>query len=258
AEPLYNQGDTFDVMCAFNGEAWENNRKELKPGDAFVYDCPSDFEPDIPEGVHAYPIPMTKTAKQMGSKKAKNMVAMGALSQLFNIDEETLKRVLTDKFTKKGEKVLNANLDAFEQGKQHAAALQKTDQWRVQDPLEPKDVIVISGNDAVGLGAMLGGLEFFSAYPITPATEVAKYVATHLPKKGGTLIQAEDEIASIAQVMGASYAGKRSMTATSGPGLSLMSEMLGMSSMSEMPAVVVNVRRGGPSTGLPTKHEQSD
>ncbi len=258
AEPLYNQGDTFDVMCAFNGEAWENNRQELKPGDAFVYDCPSDFEPDIPEGVHAYPIPMTKMAKQMGSKKAKNMVAMGALSQLFNIDEETLIRVLTDKFTKKGEKILNANLDAFEQGKQHAAALQKADQWRVQDPLEPKDVIVISGNDAVGLGALLGGLEFFSAYPITPATEVAKYVATHLPKKGGTLIQAEDEIASIAQVMGASYAGKRSMTATSGPGLSLMSEMLGMSSMSEMPAVVVNVQRGGPSTGLPTKHEQSD
>jgi len=258
SEPLYNQGDTFDVMCAFNGEAWEKNRLELKPGDALVYDCPSDFEPEIPEGVHAYPIPMTQTAKKMGSKKAKNMVAMGALSQLFNIDEETLKRVLTDKFSKKGEKILNANLEAFEQGKQQAAALDKQDEWKVQDPLEPKDVIVISGNDAVGLGAILGGLEFFSAYPITPATEIAKYVATHLPKRGGTLIQAEDEIASIAQVMGASYAGKRSMTATSGPGLSLMSELLGMSSMSETPSVVVNVQRGGPSTGLPTKHEQSD
>jgi len=258
SEPLFNQGDTFDVMCAFNGEAYELNRHLLKPGTAFVYDCPSDFEPEIPDGVHAYPIPMSQTAKKMGSKKAKNMVAMGALSKLFNIDEETLRRVLTDKFTSKGEKVLNANLAAFEKGKEHATELQKTDEWSLPDPQPPKDVIIISGNDAVGLGALLGGLEFFSAYPITPATEIAKYVATHLPKRGGTLIQAEDEIASIAQVMGASYAGKRSMTATSGPGLSLMSEMLGMASMSETPSVVVNVQRGGPSTGLPTKHEQSD
>ena len=258
-EPVYNQGDTFDVMCAFNGEAYEMNRHLLKPGTAFVYDGPGgDFEPEIPEGVLAYPIPMSQTAKELGNKRTKNMVAMGALSQLFNIDEVTLRRVLSDKFGKKGEKVLELNLEAFDRGKAFAVELGKKDVWRVSDPVEAKDVIVISGNDAVGLGAVLGGLEFFSAYPITPATEVAKYVATHLPKRGGTLIQAEDEIASIAQVLGASYAGKRSMTATSGPGLALMSEMLGMATMSETPAVVVNVQRGGPSTGLPTKHEQSD
>ncbi len=136
--------------------------------------------------------------------------------------------------------------------------LQKSDPWQVKQGQEGKDVIVISGNDAVGMGALIGGLDFFSAYPITPATEVARYVATHLPKMGGTLIQAEDEIASIAQVLGASYGGKKSMTATSGPGLALMSEMLGMASMSETPALVVDVQRGGPATGMPTKHEQSD
>ncbi|MBF0183287.1 MAG: 2-oxoacid:acceptor oxidoreductase subunit alpha [Magnetococcales bacterium] len=258
-ERIYNQGDTFDVFCAFNGEAYEVNKHLLKPGTAFVYDYPGgDFEPEIPEGVIAYPVPMSKTAKEMKSYRSKNMVAMGALSVLFNISEATLKQVLTNKFKKKGEEILNFNLQAFDKGKELGLALQKNDPWRVADPSDPKDVIVISGNDAAGMGAILGGLEFFSAYPITPATEIAKYVATHLPKLGGTLIQAEDEIASIAQVLGASYAGRKSMTATSGPGLALMAEMLGMASMSETPVMLVDVQRGGPSTGLPTKHEQSD
>ncbi|ABK44257.1 pyruvate flavodoxin/ferredoxin oxidoreductase domain protein [Magnetococcus marinus MC-1] len=260
SEKLYCQGDTFDVFCAFNGEAYEQNKDKIKPGTAFVYDYPGgDFEPDeIPEGVFAYPIPMSQTAKEMKSYRSKNMVALGALSELFNISENTLKEVLSDKFGKKGEEVLAFNLEAFDKGKALAKALTKADPFRVADPQEPKDVIIMAGNDAVGLGGILGGLEFFSAYPITPATEVAKYVATHLPKCGGDLVQAEDEIASIAQVLGASYAGKKSMTATSGPGLALMSEMLGMAHMSETPCLVVDVQRGGPSTGLPTKHEQSD
>ncbi|MBF0155782.1 MAG: 2-oxoacid:acceptor oxidoreductase subunit alpha [Magnetococcales bacterium] len=257
---IYNQGDTFDVFCAFNGEAYEMNKHLLRPGTAFVYDYPGgDFEPDaIPAGVHAYPIPMTAAAKELKSARSKNMVALGALSVLFNISEATLSEVLSKKFGKKGQEVLDANLAAFAKGKSLAQGIKKTDTWRVADPKPPKDVIVISGNDAVGMGSLIGKLDFFSAYPITPATEIAKYVATHIPKFGGTLVQAEDEIASISQVLGASYAGKRSMTATSGPGLALMSEMLGMSAMSEVPVMVVDVQRGGPSTGLPTKHEQSD
>ena len=258
-ERVYNQGDTFDVFCAFNGEAYELNKHLLIPGSVFVYDGPGwDFEPEIPEGVIAYPIPMTKTAQDLKSKRSKNMVALGALSVLFNINENTLKEVLTNKFGKKGEEILNFNLGAFDEGKKLAEALTKVDKFRVADPKDPDDVIIISGNDACGMGAVLGGLDFFSAYPITPATEIAKFVATHLPKKAGTLLQAEDEIASIAQVLGASYAGKKCMTATSGPGLALMSEMLGMSTMSETPCMLVDVQRGGPSTGMPTKHEQSD
>jgi 2-oxoglutarate ferredoxin oxidoreductase subunit alpha len=260
ASPLFNQGDTFDVLCAFNGQAYDLNRHLLRPGTAFVYDAPGgDFEPEIPEGVHAYPIPMTQAAKELGSIKAKNMVALGALSQLFNISEQALREILTAKFTKKGTTVVEGNLNAFAKGRELAAALTKTDSWRVSDPAAAKrDTVVLSGNDAVGLGALIAGLDFFAAYPITPATEIARYVARHLPKRGGTLIQAEDEIASIAQVVGASFAGKKAMTSTSGPGLALMAEMLGMSFMSETPCVVVDVQRGGPSTGLPTKHEQSD
>jgi 2-oxoglutarate/2-oxoacid ferredoxin oxidoreductase subunit alpha len=256
---VYNQGDTFDVFCAFNGEAYEVNKHLLTPGTVFVYDGPGgDFEPEIPEGVTAYAIPMTATAKELKSKRSKNMVAMGALSALFNINEVPLKEVLTSKFKPKGEEILSLNLEAFDKGKALASAMDKTDAFKMAEPVAAKDVILIAGNDACGMGAILGGLEFFSAYPITPATEIAKFVATHLPKKGGTLIQAEDEIASLGQLLGASYAGKKSMTATSGPGLALMSELLGMATMSETPCMLVDVQRGGPSTGMPTKHEQSD
>lgn len=255
---LYSQGDTFDIFCAFNGEAYELNKTRLKPGTALVYDCPGDFEPDIPPGVHAYPIPMSHVSKEMGNTRAKNMVALGALSALFNVPEAALREVIANKFTRKGEKVVRGNIAAFEKGRELAAALPKTDPWKIGEPKEKRDVVVLSGNAAMGLGALIAGLDFFAAYPITPATEIAIYVAKHLPKRGGTLIQAEDEIASISQVVGASYAGKKAMTATSGPGLSLMSEMLGMAFMSETPCVVVDVQRGGPSTGLPTKHEQSD
>ena len=257
-QPIYNQGDIFDVLCTFNGEAYDMNRAFLHPGTAFVYDSPGDFEPELPEGVHGYAIPMTRAAKEMGIPKAKNMVALGALSQLFDIPAGALREVLAKRFAKKGESVVQSNIKAFERGRELAAALNKTDSWTVGVPEKRGDTVVMSGNDAVGLGALIAGLDFFAAYPITPATEIARYVAKHLPKRGGTLIQAEDEIASISQVVGASYAGKKAMTSTSGPGLALMGEMLGMAFMSETPCVVVNVQRGGPSTGLPTKHEQSD
>lgn len=257
-DKLHCQGDTFDVFCAFNGEAYELNLARLKPGTVLVYDCPGDFEPVIPEGVIAYPVPMTQASKELKNARGKNMVALGALSVLFDIPEASLLEVITTKFGRKGESVVQGNLAAFEKGRELAAGLTKTDPFVVGRAAAPKDTILLSGNSAVGLGALLGGCEFFSAYPITPATDIATYVAKHLPKRGGTLIQAEDEIASISQVMGASYAGKKSMTATSGPGLSLMSEMMGMAFMSETPCVIVDVQRGGPSTGLPTKHEQSD
>ena len=258
AERLYNQGDTFDVLCAFNGEAYNMNRATLRPGTAFVYDSPGDFDPEVPPGVHAYPIPMSHTAKEMNNPRAKNMVALGALSVLFNIPVESLREVIATKFARRGEAVVQGNLAALERGRELASALKKTDPWTIGKPKAKRDVVVLSGNNAIGLGALIAGLDFFAAYPITPATEIAIYVAKHLPKLGGTLIQAEDEIASISQVIGAAYAGKKAMTSTSGPGLSLMSEMLGMAFMSELPCVVVDVQRGGPSTGLPTKHEQSD
>jgi len=256
SETLHNQGDTFDIFCALNSESYEINKAHLLPGTAIVYD--DTFSPDIPEGVTAYPVPMTQLSRQLGFKKAKNMVALGVLSALFNISANHLKMLLADRFKNKGERVVQANIDAFDQGLMHASKFEKRPGLQLPKAEQATNVIMLSGNEAIGLGALIAGLDFYSAYPITPASEIAKYLALHLPKRAGTMIQAEDEIASISQVIGASFAGKKAMTATSGPGLSLMSEMLGFAFMSETPAVVVDVQRGGPSTGLPTKHEQSD
>lgn len=259
-KPVLCEGDGFDIVVAFNGEAYEMNKKFLTPGKVFVYDGPGgDFEPEEHEGVISYAVPMSKIAKEdLGVYRSKNMVCMGALSGLFDLDFDLIKGFIIDKFTKKGQDIVDINIKALEAGRDYCKNnLTKKDNYTIPKS-EPKDVIIISGNDAAGLGGIAAGVEFFSCYPITPATEVAYFTADHIYKTGGTLVQAEDEIASIANIIGASYTGKRVMTATSGPGISLMSEMIGMSSMSELPIVIVGVQRGGPATGLPTKHEQSD
>lgn len=128
----------------------------------------------------------------------------------------------------------------------------------MEEKIKQKEQLLLQGNVACARGALAAGLDFFAGYPITPSTEIAEYLARHLPKYGGKFIQMEDEIASMAAVIGASIAGAKAMTATSGPGFSLMQENIGYAYMAEVPSVVVNVQRGGPSTGLPTKVSQSD
>ncbi len=262
-DEIKSEGTGFNVFCAFNQEALDKNKSQLIPGTVLVYDYPGgDIEEEVKiEGVTCYAIPMSKIAKKdLDMYRAKNMVALGLLSYVFDIALESLKDTIREKFGKKGQAVVDTNMKAIEAGinyfKEH---YKKTDPFTMghTDKVD-KDIILISGNEAVGLGALIAGCNFLSCYPITPATEVAIYLAGELPKVDGTLVQAEDEIASLANVLGASYAGAKAMTSTSGPGLSLMQELLGLASMAEIPCVVVNVQRGGPSTGLPTKHEQSD
>ena len=260
---IMSEGSGSNIFCAFNQEALDKNRADLKPGTVLIYDYPDgDIAEEVKiDGVTCYPLPMSRIAKKdLEMYRAKNMVALGALSFMFDIALEELKDLLREKFGKKGEQVVATNLKAVDTGitymKEHN---KKTDPFTMGNVGKmAKDVIIISGNEAAGLGAVLGGCRFFSAYPITPATEIANYMAQWLPKLDGTLVQAEDEIASLANVLGASYAGARAMTSTSGPGLSLMQELIGLASMAELPVVIVDVQRGGPSTGLPTKHEQSD
>ncbi len=260
---IMSEGSGSNIFCAFNKEALDKNRADLKPGTVLIYDYPDgDIEEEVKiDGVHCYPLPMSRIAKKdLEMYRAKNMVALGALSYMFDIALEELKDLLREKFGKKGEQVVATNLKAVDAGINYMKEHQKkTDPFKMGSAGKmAKDVIIISGNEAAGLGAVLGGCRFFSAYPITPATEIANYMAQWLPKLDGTLVQAEDEIASLANVLGASYAGARAMTSTSGPGLSLMQELIGLASMAELPVVIVDVQRGGPSTGMPTKHEQSD
>ncbi|VAX17282.1 2-oxoglutarate/2-oxoacid ferredoxin oxidoreductase, gamma subunit / 2-oxoglutarate/2-oxoacid ferredoxin oxidoreductase, alpha subunit [hydrothermal vent metagenome] len=261
-DKILSEGSGFDVMCAFNQEALNVNIPLLNEGNVLIYDYPGGDiaeEQNIP-GVTCYPVPMSKLAKEdIGTYRAKNMVALGAISELFAISIDSIRQIIDLKFGRKGKEVVDINNRGLDAGIAHVKNnLKKTDPYEM-DPGKPSsDVMVISGNEAIGLGALLAGVEFFSAYPITPATEIANFLSRHLPKFNGTLVQAEDEIASLANVIGASYGGAKSMTATSGPGLSLMQELIGMATMMEVPVVIADVQRGGPSTGLPTKHEQSD
>lgn len=258
---IFSQGDTFNIFVAFNDEAYQINKKQMKEGTVFVYDCgDGGFEPETHAGVTVYPVPMSKIAKvDLGTYRAKNMVAIGAIAKLFSISFASVEEIVRAKFERKGEDVVNVNIKALHAGKDYVEKeLEKKDTFKVASLEKQKDIIVMDGNEAVGLGALIAGCNFFSCYPITPATEVASWLSKFMPKVNGTLVQAEDEIASIGNVLGASYAGAKAMTSTSGPGMSLMSELIGMGCMAEIPCVIVNVQRGGPSTGLPTKHEQSD
>jgi 2-oxoglutarate ferredoxin oxidoreductase subunit alpha len=262
-ERVYTQGSDVHVFVAFNELAYNNHIHLLKmPYGVLVYDSDS-FTPEPMQGRIDYAIPLTSLAKdEVGSAITKNVVTMGVFAGLFGLPYDSLKALVTEKFSGKGEKILDMNLKALEVGKTWCENnLKKIDANTIGegDPKRRGKAIFMTGSEATGLGAIAAGLDAFFGYPITPGTDVFKFLAKQLPKRaGGRVMQMEDEIASIAACIGGSFGGKKTMTATSGPGLSLMSELLGYSSMAELPLVIVNVQRGGPSTGLPTKPEQSD
>ncbi len=192
-------------------------------------------------------------------RKGKNMFVLGMLCHIYSRDVERGKSEIANTFARKGEKVIKANHDLFDAGYRFAA--EKVDHhWEipVETTAESKPILVTNGNTAVGLGVMAAGMEMISMYPITPATSATHYVSDVFANAGGFVHQAEDEIAAVGFAIGASFAGKTACTITSGPGLALKTEMIGLAVMSEIPLVIVDVQRGGPSTGLPTKVEQGD
>lgn len=213
-------------------------------------------------GTSIYGMPFADLAAgAAGTARGRNMTALGGFAAVFGASRESFHAVIAKKFKSKGERVVDANVKSFDAGYDYALENFKD---RLQPTLyssgaeKTDDKVLLSGNTAVGMAAMDAGLKLYFGYPITPATPIMEYLAKELPKAGGTLVQMEDEISSIGGVLGGYFAGARSMTATSGPGFALMTETLNHGVMTETPAVVVNVQRGGPSTGLPTKTEQSD
>lgn len=186
-----------------------------------------------------------------------NMISVGFIAQLIGLPPDRLMQVVAGKLSRKGDAAIEAGRLCIEAGMEAAADFGHA--FPLAPAREPDGRRwLITGNEAVGLGALRGGLRFAAAYPITPATDVLEYLAPALKKLGGALVQAEDELASINMIIGASFGGRPSLTATSGPGLSLMMESLGLAAASETPIVVVDVMRAGPSTGIATKSEQSD
>src|SRR3984893_3156130 len=259
-KPVKSMGDYADVLICLNREAFDRNVGELRRGGVLMYD-PSDFTPDSGDFI-TYPIPFNDIArKEVQLFQTKNMVMMGAISGLFGPPLEAITQVVESKLSKSRKSnpiLMEKNMLALEVAKKYVTErLSKRDSYQL-GPVEKADRVVLNGNQAVVAGALMAHCDFFAGYPITPASDIMEGLAKELPQVGGTFLQAEDEIAAITSVLGASFGGARAMTATSGPGFSLMREALGFASMAEIPAVIVDAQRAGPSTGMPTKMEQSD
>ena len=258
--PIFAQADTLDALVVFSWADFGRFRTELVLGDDAVVlhdsDDPAPDEIASSPGRKVFDIPFTKMAREVGAPNGKNILALGAVSAIFGLPAEALRSAIKGRFKKKTAAVVEANLKAFEAGVAAGAALGIKDEGLQYKASTLK--LLMSGNEASAVAAVDAGCRFFAGYPITPSSEILHFMAEWLPKLGGNCLQTEDELAAMGAVVGGSFAGVKSMTATSGPGLSLMSEMMGLASMAEIPAVIVNVQRGGPSTGLPTKSEQSD
>ncbi len=257
-ELLLSQGDGIDVLVAFNQEAYDRHVDQLKPPGILVYDTDA-FEPPAEFKGIRYGAPIsTVTREKVGSNLTKNIVFVGVVAELFGIPLDRFEELLKQRYGKKGAEAMERNLIALKAGAEYVREhIVKQDSIKIT-PRERAPRLVVSGNEALSIGAIAAGLKVYAGYPITPASDIMEWLAKELPKFGGSVVQTEDEIAAIGAVLGASFAGKKAMTATSGPGFSLMVEMLGLATMTELPAVIVNVQRCGPSTGMPTKTEQSD
>jgi 2-oxoglutarate ferredoxin oxidoreductase subunit alpha len=260
-----------DLMVAMNPQTWDADVKGIEPGGYLLYDSSkplpaSKFRDDIT--VIGAPLTELMAAEFKIPRERqlfKNVCYIGVLAQLLCLDVEVVKQSLSLEFKGK-DKLIQPNLKAFEIGRQYAAQNIPPIGLKVRKADKVGDRIFVEGNDAAALGAVYGGATFCAWYPITPSTSLAesfekycKQLRTNPDGRGRfAIVQAEDEIASIGMVMGAGWAGSRGFTCTSGPGISLMNEFVGFSYYAEIPAVIFDVQRGGPSTGMPTRTQQSD
>ncbi|HEY8836107.1 MAG TPA: 2-oxoacid:acceptor oxidoreductase subunit alpha, partial [Dehalococcoidia bacterium] len=218
----------------------------------------SGFKPQAPDGVNMITADLTKMARDLGNPVYRNMIAVGASAQVLGIPLEPFKEYVQEKFGRKGESVVQGNWTALDQGAQIARDQVGDKGFRLGDPDGKSDRLLVTGNDAMTLGALAAGCRTIFAYPITPASEVLEVGAKIFPKFGGVSVQMEDELGALGACVGAGFAGARALTCTSGPGISLMQELMGLAGMTEVPVVIIDTQRGGPSTGMPTKQEQSD
>ena len=252
--PVLSPGDSLNVLVALNEEAYEIHKEELAEDGIVLYD--SSFTPSGNE--KAIGMPFDDLAKEAGDARTANMVMMGALASLVEMPEKYLKDFIEKRFLSRGQEIVDANFRAIDFGIEKASE-SKFNLGELDEPNSPDyKQVMMKGNDAISLGAIRAGLNFYVGYPISPATTILLYMERNLFGDGRFVYQASSEIESINAIIGGGYAGKKSMTATAGPGFSLMSEGLGLAWMAEIPLVVVDVQRGGPATGLPTKTEQSD
>jgi len=262
-----------DLMVAMNPQTWDADIAEIEPGGYLFYDStrampPSRFRDDI--GIVGLPLTRICAARYRDLRQRqlfKNIVYVGALAELLGVDSEAVQVLIRELFARK-EKLIEPNLEALELGRSHAVSeLAGAIDLRIERADAVGNRILLDGNNAAGLGCVFGGATVAAWYPITPSTSLAESFTRHcktyrVDKESGknrfAVVQAEDELAAIGMVIGASWNGARAFTATAGPGISLMQEFLGLAYFAEIPAVILDVQRGGPSTGMPTRTQQSD
>ncbi|SKC83353.1 2-oxoacid:acceptor oxidoreductase subunit alpha [Maledivibacter halophilus] len=260
SEKVLAKDDKIDILIASDMETVENNINILKDNGLLIHDStidPKDYF--TKENFHILSFPFTDIAKKHGKAIMKNTALIGFLGKLLRIPMENIDEIIRETYNKKGKDTVLKNLLILEKSYSYPVDIENfSDKYGLKITSSKEARASMVGNEAVALGALMAGCRLMTAYPITPASEIMEYLSKKLYKYNGKLVQTEDEIAAVTMAIGGSYGGVRSMTATSGPGISLMMEGIGLAGMAEIPLVIVDSQRVGPSTGLPTKHEQSD
>jgi 2-oxoglutarate/2-oxoacid ferredoxin oxidoreductase subunit alpha len=258
-EKVYSQGDHLNALIALNQDSIERHAPEVEPGGAVLFNA-DKLRVNIPvqDNVMTVPLPIAQLMKPFGAVAPvmQNTVALGALLFLLGMEFDITATVLADTFAHKGKAIIDQNVGVLKAGYEHAREhfVPLGYQWKFSRKRRP----FLTGNEAFSIGAVAAGCRFYSAYPMTPASGILTWMAEHSERCGIVVKQMEDELAVANVAIGAGFAGVRAMCATSGGGFALMTEAIGLAGMIEAPVVFIEVQRGGPSTGIPTKTEQAD
>jgi 2-oxoglutarate/2-oxoacid ferredoxin oxidoreductase subunit alpha len=260
---VLSAGDEADVLLAFYQHSYEDHINSVKKGGIVLYDS-DHVEPkaDWQKTYHHLGVPISSlTVEAIGGTakdKGKNIFALGLVAKMFDLNVPKLEKLIGERFGGKDVSILNNAMSAFHAGYSHSLGNVLETFKFVDSQRKAGQQVVMNGNEALAYGLIAAGVRFGAGYPITPWSDVMEILRRELPKYGGTFVQCEDEIASISMAIGASYAGRVAVTGSSGPGISLKTEALGWAVMAEIPLVICDIQRGGPSTGMPTSVEQSD
>jgi 2-oxoglutarate ferredoxin oxidoreductase subunit alpha len=260
---VLSAGDDADVLLAFYQHSYEGHITSLKKGGIVLYDSDHvEPKPEWKTDYHHVGIPISSlTVEAIGGTakdKGKNIYALGLIARMFDLNVPKLEKLVEERFTGKDTSVVKNALAAFHAGYSYSIGnLIETFRFLDSEKRDRKQV-VMNGNEALGYGLIAAGVRFGAGYPITPWSDIMELLRRELPKYGGTFVQTEDEIAAISMAIGASYAGRVAVTGSSGPGISLKTEAVGWAVNAEVPLVICDIQRGGPSTGMPTNVEQSD
>ncbi len=262
---VLSSGDEADMLLAFYQHSYDDHLNSLKKGGIVLYDSDhvTEISDENKKAYHHIGVQISGlTVEAIGGTakdKGKNIYALGLIAKMYDLNVPKLEKLVTERFTGKDPSIAQNALAAFHAGYSHSlGGVIETFKFVEAQKSNNRAQIVMNGNEALAYGIIAAGVRFGAGYPITPWSDIMELLRRELPKYGGTFIQTEDEIAAISMAIGGSWAGRVAVTGSSGPGISLKTEALGWAVMAEMPLVIIDVQRGGPSTGMPTNIEQSD